>query len=130
VIDDPIVSGDLFSLDNDEGLLPSSDDEDSEEEDDLHKPVGYPTDVWKPATDNVGLLTFDIVKALSDHTGCTFSVNSHGNEVRLHGGNPTDALYRLNAMESVLVSSCHISPVNTPLTFHSRTSIILQTLTS
>ncbi len=113
VIDDPIVSNDLFSFDNDEGLVPFSDEEDSEEEDNTPQPVGYQTEAWKPAKGNVGLLTFDVVKALSDHTGCTFSINAHRNEVRLYGGNLSDALSRLSAMEAILVSPYDSSLLST-----------------
>lgn len=104
VIDDRILSNDPFSLDNVEGLVPFSDEEDSEDEDKILEPVGYRTEVWKPTKGNVGLLTFDVVKALSDYTGCTFSINSHRNEVRFYGANLPDARSRLNAMDSVLVS--------------------------
>lgn len=109
VIEDPVGSNERFSLDNDEGLVPFSEEEDSGEEASMAVPVGYPTEVWKPAKDNVGLLSFDVVKALSAHTGCTFSINSHRNEVRLNGGNLSDALSRLCALETILVSPCHIS---------------------
>lgn len=105
MIDDSILSNDSFSLDHDEGLVPSSDEENSEQEDVPAEQVGYQTEVWKPTKgNNVRLLTFDVVKALSDHTGCTLSINPHHNEVRLHGGNLSDALLRLSAMESILVS--------------------------
>lgn len=126
VIDDPVVSGDLFSLDNNEGLVHFSDEEDSEDEDKMLEPVGYQTEVWKPAKGDVGLLTFDVVKALSDHTGCTFSINSHRNEVRLDGGKLSDALARLNVMEPILVSA-QKSFAMLCLTSFSPTSTILQT---
>lgn len=104
MIDDPVISNDSFSLDHDEGLVPSSDEEDGEQEDVPAEQIGYQTEIWKPAKgNNVGLLTFDVVKALSDHTGCTISINFHHNEVRLHGGNLSDALLRLSVMESILV---------------------------
>ena len=104
IIDDPIISNDLFSLDDGEGLVPYSDDEDSEEDDEMRELVGYQVQVWKPAKGNVAMVTFDVVKALSDLTGSTFSVNDHWNDVRLYGGDISDALSRLNAMEAILVS--------------------------
>lgn len=103
LIDDSIASHDLFSLDNDEGLVPFSDEEDSEDEDRTVSPVGYNTEVWRPAKGNVGLLPFDVVKALSDKTGCTFSVNPLSHEVRLVDGNLSDALCRLSALDAILV---------------------------
>ena len=103
VIDDPIISNDLFSLENDKGLVPFSDEDDSEEDTHLPEPAGYQTEIWKPAKGNVSFLTFDVVKALSAHTGCTFSVNPHRNEVRLHGGDLQAALFKLNTMEAILV---------------------------
>lgn len=107
VIDDPIWSNDLFSLDNDGGLVPFSDEEDSEKEDDIIEPVGYQSEVWKPTKGNVAMLTFDVVKALSDNTGCEFSININRNEVRISGGDLSTAMSKLSAMESILVSSCH-----------------------
>ena len=104
MIDDPVLSNDIFSLDNDDGLVPFSDEEDSGEEENAIGLVGYQTEVWKPAKGNVGLLPFDIVKALSDHTNCTFSIDAHRNEVRLYGGSLSDPLSRLTAMEPMLVS--------------------------
>lgn len=105
MIDDPVTSSDLFSLDNDDGLVPFSDEEEGEEEGKLLETIGYQTAVWEPTKGNVGLLTFDVVKALSDHTGSTFYIDSHRNEARLSDGNLTDALFRLNAVEPVLVSA-------------------------
>jgi hypothetical protein len=104
VIDDPIISNDLFSLDDGEGLVPYSDDDDSEEDDEIPEPAGYQVQVWKPAKGNVAMVTFDVVKALSDHTGSSFSINDHWNDVRLYGGDLSDALSGLNAMEAILVS--------------------------
>ncbi len=105
MIDDSITSNDLFSLDNGDGLVPFLDEEEGEEEGKLLERVGYQTAVWQPNKANVGLLTFDVVKALSDHTGSSFYIDSYRNEARLYGGNLTDALTRLNAMEPMLVST-------------------------
>jgi hypothetical protein len=104
IIDDPIATSDVFSLGSDEGLLPYSDDEDSDEEAEPTEPAGFRTIVWKPTGGSVTILPFDVVKALSDRTGSTFSVDHHRNEVRLHGGDLQDAVSRLNAIEAILAS--------------------------
>jgi hypothetical protein len=116
-IDEPIVSNDLFSPDNDEGLVPLSDEDGSDEERSETQPVGYQTEIWKPTRSSVGPLTFDVVKALSDRTGCTFSINTHRNEARIYGGELSDALSRLDALEAILVSLCRMSRRVLYLTF-------------
>jgi hypothetical protein len=103
-VDDPTASNDLLSFDTDEGLVPLSDEDLSDEERRETETAGYQTLVWKPAKGSVGLLTFDVVKALSEQTGCTFSINNHRNEARIYGGDLSDALTRLKALEPILVS--------------------------
>jgi hypothetical protein len=105
VIEDPVGYNEHFSLDEHDGLVPYSDEDDSEEGEGMAPPAGYPTEVWRPAKGNVGLLTYDVVKALSAHTGCTFSIDSHRKEVRLSGGDLSDAVSRLSVMEAILVRS-------------------------
>jgi hypothetical protein len=105
VIEEPVGSDGHFSLDDDGELVRYSDEDDSEGERDHAPPAGYQTKVWKPTKGNVGLLTYDVVKALSAYTGCTFSINSHRNKVRVHGGDVSDAVSKLSVMEAILVSS-------------------------
>lgn len=108
VVEEPVGYDDHFSLEDDGGLVRYSDEDDSEAEKDKAPPAGYQTKVWKPAKGTVGLLTYDVVKALSAYTGCTFSIDSHRNEVRLHGGDVSDAVSKLSVMEAILVSSWYV----------------------
>jgi hypothetical protein len=108
VIEDRVGYDEHFSLDDNDGLVPYSDEDDSEGDKDKGPRAGFQTKVWKPAKGNVGLLTYDVVKALSAHTGCTFSIDSHRNEVRLHGGDVSDAVSRLSVMEALLVSLWYV----------------------
>jgi hypothetical protein len=100
------VSNDHFCLDDDGGLVPFSDEADSESEGQPPPAAGFQTVVWKPKNGLVEMVKPEFVRAVSDRTGGTsFSVNFHRNEILLHGGDVAAAISLLNALESTLVST-------------------------
>ena len=102
IIEQP-TSTDFFSLEDDEGQLLSSDEEDNIGIHITSGPMGVQPDLWRPNTGSVTVLPYEIIKALSERTGTTFFVNQHKNEVRLQGGRVPEALSSLNTLAPILV---------------------------
>jgi hypothetical protein len=100
-LQDPLL--DEVRLDDNEGLLAISNDNDSSDEAEVFATPGHISTYWKPQQGKISIVTTELAASLAQATGCSFFPDHGANQVGISGVNFNEALYKLQNLERLQV---------------------------